>query len=123
VASAGTHRFRRRSLSSPFPLRPWLSRRLPRLRSSKFALVLNLETFFPTATRDAFGTYKPTKTSDHRRSAFVRDYEHDTFFNQTEVEYGRLMFAGVSTYVRPGIGLGDDKPLDWNLEFGVKIIH
>jgi hypothetical protein len=33
------------------------------------------------------------------------------------------MFAGVSTYVRPGIAIGDDRPADWNLEFGVKVIH
>jgi len=144
-------------------------------RSSKSAIVLNLETFFPTATKDVFGTgkyvaspgatfafffdggrvifapsiqekfsyagdehrdsvnqtlvdtyfvYKPTKTSwiivDPQ---FVFDHEQDTFFQQTEVEYGRLMFAGVSTYVRPGIAIGDDRPADWNLEFGIKVIH
>jgi hypothetical protein len=33
------------------------------------------------------------------------------------------MFGGVSTYARPGIGLGENKPLEWNLEFGVKIVH
>ena len=144
-------------------------------RTSKFALVLNLDSFYPTATKSLFGSgkyvvspgatfafffqggrvifapslqqkfsyagdaqrdgvnqtlvdtyfvYKPTKTSwiivDPQ---FVQDYEKDVFFNQTEVEYGRLMFAGVSTYVRPGIALGKERPGDWNLEFGVKVIH
>ena len=144
-------------------------------RTSKSAIVLNLDSFYPTATRTVLGSgkyvvspgatfafffkggrvifapslqqkfsyagdplrdgvnqtlvdtyfvYKPTKTSwiivDPQ---FVQDYEKDAFFNVTEVEYGRLMFAGVSTYVRPGIGLGNNKPLDWNLEFGVKVIH
>jgi hypothetical protein len=73
---------------------------------------------------DLYFVYKPTKTSwvivDPQ---FVKDYESDIFFNQTEVELGRLMFAGVSTYVRPGIGIGANKPMDWNLEFGVKVIH
>jgi hypothetical protein len=147
---------------------------LPR-RSSKFALVLFLDSTYPTSTKSVFGTgkyvaipgatfafffdggkvifapslqqkfsyagdaergtvnqtlvdtyfvYKPTKASwiivDPQ---FVLDHENDTFFNTTEVEYGRLMFAGVSTYVRPGIGLGSDKPADWNLEFGVKVVH
>lgn len=53
----------------------------------------------------------------------MKDYEGDVFFNQTELEYGRLMFGGVSTYLRPGIGLGKHKPLDWNVEFGVKVVH
>ena len=68
--------------------------------------------------------YRATKTSwvtlDPK---FVQDYESDAFFNQTEVEYGRLTFGGVSTYVRPGLGIGEDKPLDWNLEVGVKVVH
>lgn len=147
---------------------------LPR-KSSKFALVVFLDSSFPTSTKSVFGTgkyvaipgatfafffdggkaifapslqqkfsyagdsgrtpvnqtlidtyfvYKPTRTSwiivDPQ---FVLDHENEAYFNTTEVEYGRLMFAGVSTYVRPGIGLGSDKPADWNLEFGVKIIH
>lgn len=73
---------------------------------------------------DLYFVYKLSKTSwiilDPQ---FVKDYEGDAFFNQTELEYGRLMFGGVSTYLRPGIGLGKDKPLDWNVEFGVKVVH
>src|SRR6185295_14139418 len=126
---------------------------LPRL-TPKFGLVLFLDTTYPTATKDVFGTgkyvaspgatfafffhggqvifapsvqqklsyagdsdrhdvnqtlvdlyfvWRPTKASwitvDPQ---FVLDHESDSFFNQTEVEYGRLMFGGVSTYLRPG---------------------
>jgi hypothetical protein len=54
---------------------------------------------------------------------FVYDHENGSFFYQTEIEYGRLMFGGVSTYLRPGVGIGNERPLDWNIEFGLKIVH
>jgi hypothetical protein len=54
---------------------------------------------------------------------FVYDHESGSFFNQTEIEFGRLMFGGVSTYLRPGVGIGSDRPIDWNIEFGLKIVH
>lgn len=53
----------------------------------------------------------------------VYNWEGETFFNQTEVEWGRVLGPGISSYVRPGVGMGGDRPLDWNLEFGLKFIN
>jgi len=41
-----------------------------------------------------------------------------------EVEWGFMIApaAGVSTYVRPGVGLGADKPYTWNFEAGLKFV-
>jgi hypothetical protein len=143
--------------------------------NAKNALILNLDTTYPTATKDAFtsGKYvaspgatfamffangakifapsfqqklsfagdsdradvnqsqvdlyfvwKPTKTSwvivDPQ---VLYDWEAGTTFGQTEIEYGRMLFGGMSAYLRPGIGIGADRPLDWNVEFGVKVVH
>lgn len=49
---------------------------------------------------------------------FVYDHENGSFFNQTEIEYGRLMFGGVSTYLRPGIGIGNDRHSAGTLSLG-----
>jgi hypothetical protein len=143
--------------------------------SPKFGLVLFLDTFYPTATKDVLGSgkyvaspgatfafffqhgkvifapslqqklsyagdadrqdinqtlvdlylvWRPTMNSwitvDPQ---FVYDHENGSFFNQTEIEIGHLMFGGVSTYLRPGVGIGNERPLDWNIEFGLKIVH
>jgi hypothetical protein len=37
-------------------------------------------------------------------------------------QYGRLMFGGVSTYVRPEIAWGDTKRFTWKLEIGLRAI-
>ena len=147
---------------------------LPKL-TPKFGLVLFLDTFYPTATKDVLGSGKyiasPGATfafffqhgkvifapsvqqkfsyagDSDRQSVnqslvdfylvwrptmnswitfdpqFVYDHEDGKFFNQTEIEIGRLMFGGVSTYLRPGVGIGRDRPFDWNVEFGLKIVH
>ena len=154
-------------LSLKFNYRAWLNERN--------ALIINLDTFWPTATRDEFmsGKYvvdpgftyamffrqgemifapslqqkisyagdadradvnqtqvdlyfvwRPTKTNwvtiDPQ---IVRDWEKDTEFGQLEIEFGRVMFGGTSVYLRPGIGIGADRPLEWNLEFGLKVVH
>jgi len=154
-------------LSLKFNYRPWINERN--------ALILNLDTFWPTATRDEFmsGKYvldpgltyamffghgsmifapslqqkisyagdaeredvnqtqvdlyfvwKPTTTTwltvDPQ---LVRNWESDTAFGQLEIEYGRVMSGGMSCYLRPGIGIGADRPLEWNLELGLKMIH
>ena len=73
---------------------------------------------------DTYLVWRITKTSWVTLDPqFVVDHEHDTFFNLTELEYGRLMFGGVSTYLRPGVGIGTDRPGDWNVEFGLKVVH
>jgi len=141
----------------------------------RYALIFNLDTTYPTATKSTFGfgkylaspgatfafffrqgsvifapslqqkfsyagdatraavnqtlvdlyfVWKPKKSSwlivDPQ---FVVDLEADTFYTFTEVELGRLMFGGVGSYVRPGIAIGKDRPADWNIEFGVKVVH
>lgn len=52
----------------------------------------------------------------------VIDHENDASFALLEVEYGRMILGGMSSYVRPSFGLGDDKPYDWSAEFGFKAI-
>jgi hypothetical protein len=40
-----------------------------------------------------------------------------------EIEYGRMMFGGMSVCLRPGLGMGGHRPLEWKLEFGLKVVH
>ena len=51
------------------------------------------------------------------------DHENDIEFALFEAEYGRMMFAGLSSYVRPSIGIGNDRPYDWSIELGLKVIY
>jgi hypothetical protein len=53
----------------------------------------------------------------------VIDHENDVEFALFEAEYGRMMFAGLSSYLRPSIGLGDERPYDWSAEGGFKVIY
>ena len=41
-----------------------------------------------------------------------------------DAEFGFMIppVPGASTYLRPGVGFGDDKPFDWTFEFGLKFI-
>ena len=52
----------------------------------------------------------------------VIDHENDVEFGQIELEVGQMMLGGLSSYIRPGFGVGADRPLDWTLEFGFKVI-
>jgi len=55
----------------------------------------------------------------------IVDHEADSNVCATfEVEWGYMMVleSGISTYFRPGIGLGSDKLYDWNLEVGLKFV-
>jgi len=52
----------------------------------------------------------------------VIDNENDRDFGQIEFGYGQMMFGPMSSYIRPGIGFGSDRPLDWNIEMGFKVI-
>ncbi len=53
---------------------------------------------------------------------FVFDHENDKEFALFEVEGGQMMFGATSSYIRPGIGIGSDRPYEWNIEFGFKVI-
>jgi len=52
----------------------------------------------------------------------VIDHENDKEFGLFEVEGGQMMFGPTSSYIRPGVGIGSDRPHDWNIEFGFKVI-
>jgi hypothetical protein len=57
----------------------------------------------------------------------VIDYENDTEFMLIDVEVGTMLdnyfgTKGHSTYLRPSIGIGSDRPTDGSIEVGYKII-
>jgi hypothetical protein len=57
----------------------------------------------------------------------VIDWENDENTPLTlEIEYGRnigTLFGGaLNAYVRPGIGIGQDRPYDWNIEVGFTVV-
>ncbi len=52
----------------------------------------------------------------------VIDHENDREFGLIEAEAGQMMFGGLSSYLRPGVGIGADRPVDWNVEVGFKVI-
>jgi hypothetical protein len=51
-------------------------------------------------------------------------YENSKELGTVEAEWGFMIEPkqGISGYVRPGAGVGTDRPYDWNLEFGVKFV-
>jgi hypothetical protein len=54
----------------------------------------------------------------------ILDHENDTELGTVEAEWGFMIApsAGASGYLRPGIGIGADKPYSWNLEAGLKFV-
>jgi hypothetical protein len=54
----------------------------------------------------------------------VIDHENKKEPALIEVEWGYMISpsAGASTYIRPGAGIGPDKPYVWNLEAGLKFV-
>ena len=55
------------------------------------------------------------------------DNESDTEFMIIDFEFGWMMSKwfeaqGQSFYVRPSIGIGADRPIDYSLELGYKIV-
>ena len=52
----------------------------------------------------------------------VLDHENEKEFALFDVEVGQMMFGPTSSYIRPGIGIGTDRPYNWNIEFGFKVI-
>jgi hypothetical protein len=51
---------------------------------------------------------------------YIIDWENDKKGGVFDAELGYVFKSGVSLYGRPGAGFGGDKPLDWNLEVGIK---
>jgi hypothetical protein len=72
------------------------------------------------------------KTAKDKRSWFlldptiVLDYEDDLDGTTVELEIGRVigpvLHAAGSFYVRPGIGIGNHRAYDWNIEVGFKVV-
>jgi hypothetical protein len=54
----------------------------------------------------------------------VLDHENSKEPALVEVEWGYMIApsVGASTYIRPGVGIGSDKPYEWNVEFGFKYV-
>lgn len=56
----------------------------------------------------------------------IRDFENDRTYGSFEFEAGQIIgrkLGGIaSLYFRPGVGIGDDRAYDWNLEVGFKVI-
>ncbi len=54
----------------------------------------------------------------------ILDHENSKELGTVETEWGFMIApsAGLSAYLRPGIGIGTDKPYSWNLEFGLKFV-
>ena len=54
----------------------------------------------------------------------VFDVENSKEFMIVDVEFGYMIppLPGASIYLRPGAGVGADRPLDWTFEFGFKFI-
>ncbi len=52
------------------------------------------------------------------------DIERDRTAGELAFEYGRLLFGGVGTYVRPHVGVGrrSARPFDWAVEVGFRIV-
>lgn len=54
----------------------------------------------------------------------VIDHDTDKYPALIEVEWGYMISAlpGTSVYLRPGVGIGADRPYDWNFEGGLKFV-
>jgi len=79
---------------------------------------------------DLYLVYKPQGadwwiTSD---TTISHDFEGDTTPISWEFNFGKQLFkladgGVVNGYVRPGIGIGHDRPYDFNIEIGVTVIN
>ncbi len=61
------------------------------------------------------------------QSTLVVDYENDIEFMQVDLEFGMMLdkffgTKGHSAYIRPGFGIGSDRPQDASVEIGYKVV-
>ena len=56
--------------------------------------------------------------------AAVFDVENDKNFWVVDLEWGYTIpqLRGASIHLRPGFGVGEDRPFDWTFEFGIRFI-
>jgi hypothetical protein len=53
----------------------------------------------------------------------IIDYENDNDSSYNiDVEVGKMLTKAQSIYLRPGFGIGEDRPFDWNMEAGWKVV-
>jgi hypothetical protein len=54
----------------------------------------------------------------------IIDHENGTEFAQVDLEWGFMIApkSGISGYIRPGLGVGYDRPFDYNFEFAIKFV-
>ena len=54
----------------------------------------------------------------------IIDHDQNIYPALIEVEWGYMIkpLPGASVYVRAGVGIGSDRPYDWNLEGGLKFV-
>jgi hypothetical protein len=54
----------------------------------------------------------------------VLDHQNSAEFMVVDAEWGFMIApqSGISGYVRPGLGVGADRPFDYNLEFAIKFV-
>ena len=52
------------------------------------------------------------------------DVENDVNIYVVDVEWGYTIpqLRGASIHIRPGFGIGEDRPFDWTFEFGLRFI-
>ena len=50
------------------------------------------------------------------------NFEQNETWGALRGEWGRLLFAGFSTWVRAGAGLGMSKPMNWTAELGFRVV-
>ncbi len=54
----------------------------------------------------------------------ILDHENNTEFATVDAEWGFMIVpkSGISGYLRPGFGVGPDRPFEWNLEVALKFV-
>jgi hypothetical protein len=54
----------------------------------------------------------------------ILDHENNKEVMTVEAEWGYMMVpqSGISSYLRPGVGVGADRPYSWNVEIGLKFV-
>lgn len=77
--------------------------------------------------RSAFDLFFVLVASNKKRwgqinATAVIDHENDKEFGTIKVNAGQLMFGPISSFIKPGIGIGSDRPYEWNVEFGFKFV-
>jgi hypothetical protein len=54
------------------------------------------------------------------------DFKFEKYLKSFETTFGRKLAtlsggAGLNGYIRPGVGIGADRPYNWNIEVGISV--